>query len=213
VPFAYNPQLVSPAQLTSYRDLLNPSWKGKVVMFDPRQSGQVGLAFAAYVYSRPELGKEFLKDLLSGMDVAFSRDSRQIHDWVSQGRYALTASANTLTVTELSHKGVPIDGVGADKIREGSYLTAGVATVSVFNRAPHPNALKVYLDFLMSREGQQEYSLAAGYASLRTDVPRDHIPAHQVPREGVEYVNDNSQEYVRFKDGEVRPYVESILKS
>jgi ABC-type Fe3+ transport system substrate-binding protein len=55
------------------------------------------------------------------------------------------------------------------------------------NRAPHPNAGKVFLNWLLSMEGQTAFARAMGYASRRTDVSKDHVPDYWIPKEGVKY--------------------------
>jgi len=56
--------------------------------------------------------------------------------------------------------------------------------VAVFNRAPHPNAAKVYLNWLLSKEAQTTYARATSYISSRLDVPTDHTFDWRVPVPG-----------------------------
>ncbi len=55
--------------------------------------------------------------------------------------------------------------------------------MSVVEGAPHPNAVKVYLDWLLSKEGQTLFAKAMNYISARVDVPTDHSP-WRVPKPG-----------------------------
>jgi hypothetical protein len=54
----------------------------------------------------------------------------------------------------------------------------------IFNRAPHPNAAKVYINWLLSKEGQTINARATGYISNRLDVPTDHAAPWRVPQPG-----------------------------
>jgi ABC-type Fe3+ transport system substrate-binding protein len=45
--------------------------------------------------------------------------------------------------------------------------------VGLINRAPHPNAARVYLNWLLSKEGQTSWARGTGYVSSRLDVPTD----------------------------------------
>jgi ABC-type Fe3+ transport system substrate-binding protein len=56
--------------------------------------------------------------------------------------------------------------------------------VALFNRAPHPNAAKVYLNWLLSREGQTTFARGVGYVSSRVDVPTDHVLPWRIPEPG-----------------------------
>ena len=48
-------------------------------------------------------------------------------------------------------------------------------TAGILKRAPHPNAAKLYLDFLLSSEGQAIYVKLMGWSSARSDVPGPDI--------------------------------------
>jgi ABC-type Fe3+ transport system substrate-binding protein len=74
--------------------------------------------------------------------------------------------------------------VDPGQIREGSDVSPANGSVALFNRAPHPNAAKVYINWLLSKEGQTEFARAAGYVSARVDAPTDHAPSWRVPAPG-----------------------------
>ena len=61
----------------------------------------------------------------------------------------------------------------------------------------HPNAAKVYLNWLLSRDGQTEFARGTGYVSSRTDVPTDHAQPWRVPQPGA--VKTYTQEAVDVK--------------
>ena len=65
--------------------------------------------------------------------------------------------------------------------------------MSLVNRAPHPNAAKVFINWLLSREGQaavQQHLAAEGNIreSLREDISKDVIPSSQRRDPKVKYV-------------------------
>jgi ABC-type Fe3+ transport system substrate-binding protein len=209
VPLAYNPRLVAAGEITSYRDLLDPKWRGKVSMLDPRTAGP-GLAMATFFYIAPALGKEYLEQLFAS-GIVFSKDERQVLDWVGRGQYPIALAPNEGLAPEMMKKGVPVELLGAEALREGSYVTAASGSLSVLNNAPHPNAIKVYVNWLLSKEGQTEVSRASGFPSRRLDVPGDHLNPAMVPREGASYLQPYKEPYIRMK-GEVEDYLRAVVR-
>jgi iron(III) transport system substrate-binding protein len=207
-PLAYHPRQVNPSELKSYKDLLDPKWRGKVSMRDPRTAGP-GLATATFLYMTPSLGPEYLRQFLTS-GVIFSTDDRQVLDWVARGQYPIALAPSELETVELSKKGLPIALLDAHDLQEGSYLTAAFGSVAVLNRAPHPNAVKVYLDWLLSREGQTDWSVASGYPSRRLDIPTDHLTKATIPRPGVPYQENYKEAYVVIK-AELDAFLESSV--
>ena len=69
----------------------------------------------------------------------------------------------------------------------GAYLSPGFGTAMFINRAPHPNAGKVFLNWLLTKDGQTAFSTGMGYVSRRVDVSTDHVPPYWVPKAGVKY--------------------------
>jgi iron(III) transport system substrate-binding protein len=59
---AVNTNLVRANELKSYKDLLDPKWRGKIIIDDPRRSGP-GQATFFFFYMQPELGIDFIRGL------------------------------------------------------------------------------------------------------------------------------------------------------
>ena len=208
-PVAYNPDIIDAKEIRSGKDLLHPKWKGKITMRTPRLPGS-GLALTIFWYSNPSFGKEFI-DALFDQVAVFSRKDRQLVDWVAQGRYPIAIGVGLIAVTELMRKGVPITFFNKRNIKEGGYQSAGQGSVSVVNRAPHPNAAKVYLNWLLSKAGQTVWSKTTNNVSRRLDVPKDHLPDFILPVEGVNYPLLHKSKYLEVRN-QVQGYIKEKLK-
>jgi iron(III) transport system substrate-binding protein len=203
-PFMYNPNQVDVREFRSWKDMLNPRWKGKIVMLDPRRPGG-GLDRATYWYTTEGLGKPFLQAFFAH-DVLLLNDDRQILDFVARGQYALGVGPSGVVAYEMRQKGLPLELSAGEALQEGTYLTASNASIGVVVNHPHPNAVKVFLNHLLSQQTQTEYSKATGLTSLRTDVPRDHLLDAITPKDGVSYQLNYKERYVKLRD-EVRDYL------
>lgn len=209
-PFIYNPNLVKVAEIKSWKDLLDPKWKGKMAMRDPTGAGG-GLGNATLWYTNSELGKDFIQKFFAQQEVIISRDDRQMLDFVAQGKYHLAIGPSDVLTNELIGRGLPLKHAHSLSLKEGTYITAGNGSFVVPRDVPHPNAARLYLDYLMSKEGQLEWSKAAGFASLRRDVPRDHVLELLIPREDVDYPELSSERYVKMRD-EVVAFIRPLLR-
>jgi iron(III) transport system substrate-binding protein len=187
--FHYNINLVNPQEFKSYWDLLNPKWKGKIVVVEPMTGGtQEPLVF---MYHSKELGPEYMRRFLSEMDLGVSRDVRQLLDWVAQGKYAISAlqNADRIQLWDARKQGLPVNGFETDKFKEGGLVGSGGGNIALINRAPHPNAAKVFINWFLSREGQIAYQklVQGGRNSLRIDIPKDDVPSHSRIKPGAKY--------------------------
>jgi len=207
---AVNPQMVKKDEVRSYTDFLSAKWQGKMVMLDPTILGP-GSATLGFWYLHPDLGKDFIRKFLTPERVTISRDNRQILDWLGKGNYLAAVGPSELLTTEFTAKGMPISLLHADQFREGGMLNAGFGAIALINRAPHPNAAKVYINWLLSREGQAEYSRASGYPSRRLDVPRDQFNPGSLPKEGVPYIIGYDEQFSRRLE-EAMEFARSLLK-
>jgi iron(III) transport system substrate-binding protein len=177
-----NANLLPPQSVKSYKDLLEPRWKGRIVIHDPRIAGPSQSTFT-FFYLHPDLGPNFIR-ALARQEPVILREFRQEADAVGQGRHPVLIGGNEATVEELEKRGVPIAMIDPRQLKEGSDLSPGFGALSLFNRNPHRNAAKVYINWLLSSEGQTAFSRATGYASARVDVSTDHVLPWRVPIPG-----------------------------
>jgi iron(III) transport system substrate-binding protein len=173
----YNTKLVNPSEIKSYWDLLNPKWKGKIVSVDPLVSGPISAAHI-FFYKQPDLGAEFLRRLHAETDIAIVRSNEQMLDWLSAGKFAFGIGARDVDTAMM--QGLPLMQFLPGALKEGSSVTAYNGTLSYFNRAPHPNAAKVAINWLLSREGQTAWldanqKTGGLYDSLREDISKEKV--------------------------------------
>jgi ABC-type Fe3+ transport system substrate-binding protein len=187
--FAFNTKLVDPKEVKSYWDVLHPKWKGKIVLLEPGSAGTATSMQFLYYYS--ELGPEFIRRLLNEMDVTVSRDSRQIVDWLVTGKFAISGLAGvTRTGLDVAKKqGLPVDWFRPQQFKEGMALVSLGGHIALLNRAPHPNAARVAINWLLSREAQMMYQKVSGEVdSLRIDIPKDDVASHARRVEGPKFL-------------------------
>ena len=211
VAFVYNRDLVPAGRVKSWKDFLNPEWKGKLAMLNPARAGaSQGWVTFWYIKESQGFGKNFMRQLFTTQEVSLSNDERQLLDFVARGRYPIAIGPSGTQAFEMKKKGLPIELFGSAALQEGGVISASNGTIMVPRNAPHSNAAKVYLDYLFSREGQHAWSKATGLTSRRLDVPSDHIPEVLVPKEGVKYLEDYKEPFVVLRD-EVVAFVNSVL--
>lgn len=191
---AYNTKLVRREEFQSTWDLLHPKWKGKIVAHDPRRSGGAGGPIR-YLYFSSHLGPKFVYRLFNEMDVTFGPDPRQMMDWLATGKYPLYLFPAGSELETAKKQGLPVDEM-THITREGAAMHAGAGAVGLLNRAAHPNAAKVFLNWFLSREGQIAYQKYEDRNSLRTDISKDTLTdKNMVPKEGVDYIFSALPEY------------------
>jgi iron(III) transport system substrate-binding protein len=178
----YNPKLVNAKEFTSHKDLLNPKWRGKMVVDDPRRAGP-GVATFTFFYLHPELGPDFIR-ALGKQQMTILRDYAQEVDAIGQGRYPVLIGTADFVVINRAKQGIPIAIVDARQLKEGTDLNPTNGNLALFNKAPNPNAARIYINWLLSKEGQTVFARANGYVSARLDVPTDHTEPWRVPQPG-----------------------------
>ncbi len=186
----YNSNLVNPKEFRSFHDILNPKWKGKIEARDIREPGP-GSAAMRFFYHHTDLGPKFMKQLFGEMDVTLFRDFRQGADWLANGKFALCFFCSG---TDRARKqGLPVDGFKL--MKEGAGVVSQYGSLALLNRAPHPNAAKVFINWFLSREGQSTLQRALAQAednapdSLRIDIPKDDVKSDNRRVEGVKYLD------------------------
>ncbi len=169
-----NPKVLKPDSITSYKDLLNPKFKQKIVMDDPTMAGP-GQGTFTFFFLHPALGPNFIR-ALGKQEPTVLRNWSQEVEAIAREKFLVLIGGTDVIAEERMKAGVPIAILDPRKIKEGSYVGSSSGAVTMFNRAPHPNAAKVYINWLLSKECQTDYALLTGNISARLDVPTDHSP-------------------------------------
>jgi iron(III) transport system substrate-binding protein len=199
----YNARVLNPTELQSFWDFLNPKWKGRIEARDIRAGSGPGTGFMRFYYYNPLIGSRFIWRLFSEMDITLFRDRRQSVDWLAAGKFAICFFCARSDIGTAQSQGLPVGIFGL--MKEGAGLTTSSGTLGLVNKAPHPNAAKVFINWLLSREGQItmqiEYSKArVGVSnSLRMDIPKDMVPPDQRLMPGVNYVEVDTPERISME--------------
>ena len=192
----YNVQLVDPREYKTYWDFLNPKLKGKIISTDIRKVRGAGIPWQ-FLYYHPELGPKYLRRLFGEMDVTLTADLRQAVDWLGSGKFSLVLPIQGGQIYKAKNQGLPVEQFEPFHFKEGVNLSSAFGSLALMNRAPHPNAAKVFINWLLSREGQtlfQKLISVPGDArnSRRLDVPKDHIAADEQRRDKMTYFDTDN---------------------
>ena len=148
-----NVDRVKDGELTSVRDLLAPRWKGKIAISDPRV---IGSTFWPLTVARLKLGDGIMKQLLVDQEPVLSRDRNQLTEFMVRGRYPIALGLNPLALQDFQVHGVG-KNVKTLLLPELDYQASGSA-VWLLNRAPHPSAAKVFVNWLLTKEAQAAWA-------------------------------------------------------
>src|ERR1044072_1378757 len=196
----YNSKLVDIKEFKSYWDLLSPKWKGKIEVRDIREAGP-GAGNTRFFYYHPDLGPAFIRKLFGEMDATLFRDFRQGPDWLATGKFAICFFCD---VDVLKQQGLPVETFGPHVFKEGGGLVQQFGTLTLIDRAPHPNASKVFINWLLSANGQIALQKSQANAespadSLRIDIPKNDVPFASRRLEGIKYLDTGRPEWIEMK--------------
>lgn len=160
----YNTDLMKPNEIRSLDDFLNPRWKGRIGYLDPRTPG-AGDSTWAFMWRVK--GEEYLKKLVA-QDLFLGRDQRVLAESLAKGRVAVIIGLSYYSYLPFLKAGLPIKVLPTPK--EGNYGTGGSGNLAIIKAPAHPNSTKVFVNWLLGREGQEIVSKALGQATRRLDV-------------------------------------------
>lgn len=185
-----NKELVKPGELKSYSDLLQPKWKGKIVLNDPTLAG-VGGKWAVVV-GTTLMNWNYLREIAKQEPVIITDQRIQV-DWLAKGKYPIIMVPKPEIFKDFQEAGAQIDGVN---LAEGTWLATGSSAFAMVKKAPHPNTAKVFINWILSKEGQTFFSKVLGVQSARLDVPTDFLDPLSVRQPGVKYFNASTEEFL-----------------
>jgi iron(III) transport system substrate-binding protein len=207
--FFINTDEVKPGEMRSVYDLLNPKWKGKISTEDPLDTGGNGVNFAANLYR--QLGPDFVRKLYIDQKPAISRNRRQVADWVARGTYPICFTCRGDDVRLLQDEGFPVAAIYE---LEGLRGHAGPSPflMSIANKPAHPNAARVFINWMATKEALTLYSRGQLSSTLRNDVDESFLDPRSIPREGVSYIEDSGPEWTKEQADEVANKLRLLLK-
>lgn len=146
--------------LKSWYDLLAPELKGGRIMFPP--VGRGGSPLYSYFGWRKVLPKSFFEDLAK-QEITFDRGSSvDATQRLTQGECLATITNPFRIVQTAAQTGIALD---AHFPKEGVTLLG--QPYGILAKGSHPNAAKLFLDFMFSEEGMKLYVDLEGVITLR----------------------------------------------
>jgi iron(III) transport system substrate-binding protein len=194
----YNTKLLSASEAPkTWKDLLDPKWKGKLVTAHPGYSGVIATHVLALVHLH---GWDYFKQLAQNR-VMLTQSAADPSSVVASGERLIAVNGGDYSAYQLKKKGNPIEIVYP---KEGVPLVVSPTAITVF--APHPNAAKLFTDFTFTREIQQVMAdsegLYTGHPDVKypTDKPKlDDLKLLTVEAEELEKRNEEiKKRFVEF---------------
>jgi iron(III) transport system substrate-binding protein len=209
IPYVINTEKVDKEEVQGWKDLLDPKWRGKMVMGDPRTSGgganDVGMFMATDGY-----GDDFIEKFYAGQDVTYLADDRQMADGLAQGKYSIGMAINQAEIDRAIEDGLPLEVIIPE---DGPVqVTSGFGLVAVADQAPHPNAAKLLATWLVCKDGNAAWNKAYGSLSTRSDVPPPPAAGeYQEVQPDTEYFDTYSWEFLTEGKAAAKKKIKELL--
>lgn len=146
----YNTDLVTEDEAPkSYDDLLDPKWAGKMAWADtPALSGPAGFIANVLNVMGDEKGMEYLKKLSKQRIINLPGNQRVVLDNVIAGQYPIGLMIYNHQTYISQAKGAPVKAARTEP------FVGHLGAIFLAKNAPHPNAAKLFIEYLCSQEGQ-----------------------------------------------------------
>jgi iron(III) transport system substrate-binding protein len=192
-PATVNRDVVSETDLRSDRELLDPRWKGRISLQDPRAgAAQSNLAAMLATY-----GESFVRELLAEQQLVVIEDSRQQVEWLVRGRYPIAIGVAPAQLLHFQQQGLGRNVVDLEGVRS---LSVGAGGLVLLGRAPHPNAAKVFVNWLLTAPVQERVAAATQLNSRRLDVPPGDPRPVPAAADLDRYVQAQTEEFIEVKE-------------
>ena len=159
-----NPGEFKPSEFKSFDDLLNPKLQGKIGISDPRTPGSGSSMWSYMLYIK---GEEYLKRFVA-QKLFVTRDLRLLAENLARGKIAVTSGIGYSEFQPFIKANLPVSPLPVPK--EGLYASGGYGHLVILKNQPHPNAARVFVNWLLSRDGQEIFARAMGVGTRRLDI-------------------------------------------
>lgn len=160
---AYNTDLVKGADIPKkIDDLLDPKWAGRKIAYTVQYtvSGINGFYGALEKERGPEKARDFIERLHKNGAVAQNVTPAGTANGLASGEFAFCIGCNNNHVDEFKKKGAPMEFLNIQP------LVAFFSAAGITKAATHPNAARLFVEFMTSEEGQKVLE-ASNYVSVR----------------------------------------------
>lgn len=149
-----------------YEDLLHPRWKGRMVL---DQNEDRWFANMLYLMGEKK-GLEFMQ-ALAKQNVAIRGGRSMVTQLLAAGEYDLQIVAYWYRPYLMKKQGAPVDWVGLEP------AIVALHPISIVEKAPHPNAAKLFIDFALSDDGQRIF-VQRGRESAKPGLKPEGYPVN-----------------------------------
>lgn len=184
-----NTTMVQPGEIKSYYDYLNPKWKDKIVMGDVTVTGSAGPLAFTLVHNKV-LNLDYFRQLVLQKPVLI-RDDELVAKWLATGKYAIAMFPSEGVMAKYKDAGAPL--LPMVEMKEAQVLSAGGMALAWMNKAPHPNAATVFVNWLLSKEGSTFIQNIQQKQSARVDVSPEGLDPVFRRSTGVEYIRKSNE--------------------
>jgi iron(III) transport system substrate-binding protein len=167
IPLLINTDQVNGDDLQSVKDLLDPKWKGQILVTDPRISGA---SFTPLTAARLKLGDDFMRQFLVDQQVVIVQDGTVAANMLAHGSYPMAIGAIWTVIKDFQSNGVA-NNIAQHVLPEWDSGGSGNDLIWLTSKPPNPNAAKVYLNWFLSKDGQTADATSVPENSRRMDVP------------------------------------------
>jgi len=158
---AYNPTLVKKEDAPwSWKDVLDPKWKGKLCMSNPYYAGSTRMWTSCIVKM---YGWDYFKELAKNSPY-IGRSHSGLRTMCISGESPVIAEMNSYHVFQVLYE-KPETPIAVTYPQDGAIFITGPA--GIFKNSPHPNAAKLFMDFLCDEEAQRLIAERAYYPALK----------------------------------------------
>ena len=200
----YNTKLLPPADIPkSYEDLVDPKYRGQMIWGNSRDTGAMFLVNHWRSIWDSKKAETFFDGLAKQQLSRSNASVRALLDLVIAGEHKILITTSLNHVVDSASQGAPVWFTSPDPVPTRS------DHVMLMKEAPHPHAAMLFLDYLMSKEGQTVLTENAFQVS-RPDVSPTAIQRPIIPHFNGRTAKAYSSQDFEGKEAELEDIVNRI---